>query len=115
MSFFEENAYQDVPRDDSSNWNFVMGNGEGEIDVHVMTLDAEGNGIYGPVKRGISYPAYAFECLGSIAGLKVRCISAEYHLVSHTGYALRDKDFHDVGRLCERFGLEPPNDYKNDL
>ena len=89
-----------------------MGDAHGnEIDVHVVTFDTEGNGVYGPVENGF-YPAPAFKGSGSIAGKRVRCLTPEYQLRSHTGYQPRNKDVEDVRRLCDRFGLELPREYK---
>src|SRR6266540_3532896 len=45
--------YREVPRDDTSPWNFVLGdNKEREVDVHVIVFDVDGNGLYGPIEKG---------------------------------------------------------------
>lgn len=45
--------YADVERDDTSAWNFVLGDNKGrEVDVHAIVFDKEGNGLYGPKKKG---------------------------------------------------------------
>src|SRR3990167_7415680 len=62
----ERQGYQDVLRDDTSAWNFVLGDTQGRlVDVHAVTLDAEGNGLYGPPEKGVMYPA------GSLTGTGV--------------------------------------------
>ena len=44
----EAQGYKDVERDDTSAWNFVLGDSSGhEVDVHAITFDDEGNGLYG--------------------------------------------------------------------
>jgi lincosamide nucleotidyltransferase A/C/D/E len=106
-------GYKDVPRDDTRECNFVLGDDKGrEVDVHVVVFDKEGNGIYGPIDGGVMYPTYAFGAMGKIHGESVRCLSPEYQVVSHTGYKLREKDRQDVKVLCEKFDIEPPVDYK---
>ena len=106
----EEQGYGDVERDDTSPWNFVLGDDRGhEVDVHVFVFDSEGNGVYGP--RGEVYPAAALSGTGRIQGCGVRCISAEFLIKFHTGYELHETDFRDVSALCERFGIEYPEEY----
>ena len=108
----ESQGYRDVARDDTSPWNFVLGDGKGhEVDVHAIVFDAEGNGIYGPVEKGVMYPAASLSGSGAIDGRTVKCIAAEYMVKFHTGYRLRERDFRDVSALCERFGVDYPEDY----
>src|SRR3990167_9993219 len=39
-------GYQNIERNDTSDWNFVLGNDKGyEVDVHVIIFDDHGNGI----------------------------------------------------------------------
>ena len=69
-------GYVDVPRDDTCWYNFVLGDRLGhEVDFHLVTFDAAGNGVYGSPRKGECYPAYAFDAEGSIAGRPVlaRC------------------------------------------
>ncbi len=104
-------GYGDVPRDDTRPWNFVMGDKKGhEVDFHVVLVDDHGNGVYGP--GNFVYPAAALAGIGSIAGCQVNCIAPEFMVQFHTGYPLREKDFHDVWALCQRFGLEMPGEYR---
>ncbi|MGB8644839.1 MAG: aminoglycoside nucleotidyltransferase [Anaerolineae bacterium] len=108
----EAQGYRDVPREDTSPWNFVLGDQAGRlVDVHAVTLDAEGNGLYGPIEKGVMYPAGSLTGTGVLAGRTVRCISPEYLVRFHTGYKLRESDFHDVSVLCERFGIDYPEEY----
>ncbi|MBI4202853.1 MAG: nucleotidyltransferase family protein [Chloroflexi bacterium] len=108
----EAQGYRDVERDDTSPWNFVLGDGDGhEVDVHAIVFDAAGNGLYGPAQRGVMYPAASLTGTGSIDGRPIRCISPEWLVKFHTGYKLKDSDFHDVTALCERFGIAYPQEY----
>lgn len=107
--FLESSGYKPVKRDDTRDWNFVLGNTQGNlIDVHVIIFDEAGNGIYGPAENGVYYPANSLLAEGSIDGVKVRCLTAQYQVQSHTGYAWSEKDFQDVTALCERFNLPMP-------
>jgi lincosamide nucleotidyltransferase A/C/D/E len=57
------------------------------------------------------YPAASLTGTGIVNGHTVKCISPEYMVKFHTGYKLRDRDFKDVLALCERFGIELPEEY----
>lgn len=92
---------------------FVLGDDRGrEIDVHVIVLDGQGDGIYGPPARGEKYPAASLKGSGSIKGRRVRCISPEWTVRFHSGYELKDKDFQDVSALCGKFGSDLPQKYQ---
>jgi lincosamide nucleotidyltransferase A/C/D/E len=84
---------------------FVLRNGVGhELDVHVVVFDANGYGI--PAwNADVIYPPDAFAGRGVIVGTPVRCLSAQMQMATHTGYALQAKDFQDLRRLHERFGI----------
>jgi lincosamide nucleotidyltransferase A/C/D/E len=107
----EMQGYKDVPRDDTSVWNFVLGDNNGRlVDVHAVTLDAEGNGLYGPPEKGVMYPAGSLTGIGVVNGHTVKCISVEYMVKFHTGYKLRESDFKDISALCARFGIDYPEE-----
>ena len=105
--------YHDVPRDDTKLWNFVLGDDhDRRVDIHAIVFDATGIGILGPPENGNAYPAGSLDGSGVIAGRTVRCIAPEFLVQFHTGYPIRDSDRHDVGLLCERFGLPLPEGYR---
>jgi lincosamide nucleotidyltransferase A/C/D/E len=105
-------GYSDVPRGDSSAWNFVLGDKQGHlIDFHVIVLDEYGNGIYGPKENGNMYPVSSLTGIGRIDGQEVKCISPEDMVKFHTGYEVDENDYRDVLALCEKFGLALPSDY----
>ena len=57
VELLEKQGYQNVPRDDTSPWNFVLGDSKNhEIDFHVIVIDDKGNGIYGPPR--CAHPEY---------------------------------------------------------
>jgi lincosamide nucleotidyltransferase A/C/D/E len=110
-----DRCFEQIPRDDTRPWNFVLGNGDGlEVDVHAFTFDENGNGVYGPPENGDYYWADALTGEGVIEGRPVRCISPEWLVRWHTGYELKETDFHDVRALCQRFGIELPDEYRLD-
>ena len=111
--FLEEHGYKDVPRGDTTYFNFVLGDDKGhQVDFHVIVFDKNGNGIYGPKEKGIMYPAASLKGTGVIDGHEVKCISPEYMIKFHTGYTLREVDFIDVRALCKKFKLDPPQEYR---
>ena len=105
----EGEGYREVPRDDTSPWNFVLGDDQGrEVDVHAVVFDSKGNGLYGPAEKGVMYPAGSLDGAGLIEGKTVRCIAPEWMIRFHSGYVLKDKDTWDVAALCEKFGIDNP-------
>ena len=108
-----ERGYEPVPRDDTRAWNFVLGDDRGhEVDLHVIVLDGQGNGVYGPVERDDVFPASALNGSGTLGARNVACISPEWLVRFHTGY---ETDWADVSALCERFDLPIPDDYRRFL
>jgi lincosamide nucleotidyltransferase A/C/D/E len=108
----QERGYKDIKVEIARDWNFVLGDEHGrEIDVHVIEVDRQGDGIYGPPESGEKYPAASLIGTGLIEGRRVRCISPEWMVKFHSGYALKEKDFQDVSALCKKFGIELPQEY----
>ena len=108
----KEQGYKDIKQDDTSSWNFVLGDDRGhKVDVHVIVFNVEKNGMYGPLEKGTMYPAASLIGKGIINGHTVKCISPEYMVKFHTGYKPRDNDFRDVLALCERFNIDSPREY----
>ena len=106
-ALLEARGYRDVPRDDTWECNFVLGDARGrQIDVHSYTFDAEGNLVY-----GVPYPSDSLTGNGRILWHRVQCISPEWLVKFHTGYQLDENDYHDVRALCEHFGIEMPAEY----
>jgi lincosamide nucleotidyltransferase A/C/D/E len=102
------NGYHDVPRDDTRDCNFVLGDAHGhQVDVHSYTFDANGTHIY-----GVPYPALSLTGRGSIDGYPVTTITAEWMVKFHSGYVLDENDYRDVRALCETFGIELPEEYR---
>lgn len=107
-ALLEARGYQDVPRDDTWECNFVLGDEQGhQIDIHSYTFDAAGNCIF-----GVPYPADSLTGTGSVKGKSVKCISPEWMVKFHTGYKLDENDYRDVKALCQRFGIDVPVEYE---
>jgi lincosamide nucleotidyltransferase A/C/D/E len=106
--------YREIKLEIARPHNFVLGDARAhEIDVHVIVMDDDGNGIYGPPEKGEMYPAAALTGQGTINGQPVRCISPEWTIKFHSGYELKEKDFKDVAALCEKFGITLPEEYRS--
>jgi lincosamide nucleotidyltransferase A/C/D/E len=82
------NGYRDVERDDTTKWNFVLGDDRGhEVDFHTFVLDGSGN-----VVEGVKYPKGSLTGVGRINGIAVRTIDPEQLVKFHSGYKLKEKD-----------------------
>jgi len=111
-NLLEQNGYIETRPEDAKPWNFVLADRNArEVDVHVIVLDADGNGLYGPIEKGVMYPAASLAGTGTIDEHPVRCISPEWMVKFHSGYELEEKDFKDVLALCETFGIPLPEEY----
>ena len=107
-ALLEARGYQDVPRDDTRDCNFVLGDDQGRLfDIHSCTFDEAGNNIF-----GVEYPYDSLMGSGSINGYPVRCITPDWMVKFHVGYKLDENDYHDTRLLCERFGIDLPSEYE---
>lgn len=105
----ESLGFQDVPRDDTRECNFVLSDTEGrQIDIHTFELDADGHNTY-----GVAYEAAHFGGQGTIAGQRVNCINPETLVSFHAGYELDDDDHHDVMLLCEKLNIPVSEEHRN--
>jgi len=108
----EAQGYEETKLDIARPHNFVLAdNCNHEIDIHVIKLNDEGDGIYGPAENRELYPAASLTGKGKIGNLEVNCISPEYVVKFHRGYDLKEKDYKDVLAVCKKFDLEIPNEY----
>ena len=82
------------------------------MDFHVILLDQQGRGVYGPAENGEFYPAEALAGTGSVNGRTVACITPEWVVRFHTGYEVDATDRADVLALCERFDIPIPDEYR---
>lgn len=88
--------------------------GDRRIDIHPVMFDCEGGGLQRqPDGSDFRYPPEGLTGTGIIAGRAVRCLTAELQLRCHLAYEPDEDDRHDVRLLCDRFGLAPPDTYKD--
>ena len=91
--------------------SFVMADAAGiEVDVHAVTFDGEGNGVY-RMQNGEDwiYPAEGFKGRGLIGEMSVCCLTPTTQVLCHAhGYPPTAKDVLDMELLRERFGVELP-------
>ncbi len=107
-ALLEARGYKDVPRPDTRDCNFVLGDSLGHlIDFHTYTYDEQGRLVF-----GLPYPLDSLNGMGSIKGYPVKCITPEWLVKFHTGYQFDENDYHDVKALCQRFGIEMPAEYE---
>jgi len=106
-AILEALRYRDVPRDDTRDCNYVLGDEQGHlVDIHTYTFDDAGQIIF-----GVAYPFDSLRGSGSIAGFPVTCITPEWMLKFHSGYELDLNDYLDVKALCDHFGFDLPAEY----
>lgn len=111
--YLQDKGFREIIRGDTTAWNFVLGDDQGHwVDFHVIELDQNGDGIYGPEENGDIYPKASLEGKGKIDGVEVNCISPEWLVKFHTGYDLRPIDYHDVSKLCQKFHIRIPEAYE---
>lgn len=77
-----------------------------EIDLHPLVFAPDGSALQASPDAGrpFHYPAECFTT-GTVAGVRVPCLSAEQQVAFHQGYEPADRDLHDMARLRERFGI----------
>lgn len=97
----------------ATSWNFLLAHPQGAVvDLHVIVLDAEGNGVLGRPENGNAFPARSLTGRGTLGGRGVDCVSAEWAVRFHDAYRGDADDRADVRALCDRFGLEIPDQYR---
>lgn len=102
-----------VAQESATAWNFLLASESGAVvDVHVVVLDADGNGILGQPDAGDVYPAASLTGRGRLGGRAVDCIAAPWAVRFHDRYPGDADDRTDVRALCDRFRLEVPEQYQ---
>ncbi len=97
-------GFVDIPTDDRTDRNFVMGHQtHGTIDFHVVELTEDGGAVYRPREIDWIISESELNAVGYIGEREVRCLSADYQVRSHAGYTLQDTDFADMRALQEKF------------
>ncbi len=103
----EARGFCEVPRDDSWECNYVLGDAAGrQVDIHTFTFDAGGRHVF-----GVAYPIDSLKGSGSILGCAVKCITPDWLVKFHSGYRLDEDDYRDVRALCRKFKIALPAEY----
>ncbi len=103
-------------RDDGP-YNAVYANNAGLlVDLHAYDdattiVGSDGIERHGP--NGLAYEAGGFCGAGTIDGVAVSCMSAQFQMRSHTGYDFDANDRHDVMQLHRRFAIPLPIEYQS--
>ena len=106
-------GYDDVPRDDTQPWNFVLGDDAGhEVDFHLIDIQPDGTGDYGPPEVQLRFPADTLLTSTELCGRLVLAVPPHRLVEFHTGYEPDDDDRADVLALCEQFGIDVPPVYR---
>lgn len=100
-------GYKVVQTNDKTEWNYVLGDGQSLIDVHVFGFDEAGNNVY-----GTKYPKDSLTGTGKINGQTVCCISPEWAVQFKSHPKQGEVDRFDQDRLCQKYGLTKPPLYK---
>lgn len=80
-----------------------------QVDVHPVTFDGDGDGLYQmPGGETWNYSAAGLAGTGSIGGRPVRCLTPQLQMLAHAGYELTERDREEIRILHERFGVDPP-------
>ncbi|MEE1737945.1 amino acid transporter [Streptomyces sp. BE147] len=100
---------------DGGPFNWVLSDtADRRVDVHLVDLsttllDERGEPVHGP--NGLAHPVGSLDGTGTVLGRTVACVTAEFQVHSHTGYAIDDNDIRDVLALHRRFGMPLPPPY----
>lgn len=104
-------GFKEIPRNDSWECHFVVEDDHGrQVDVHSCTFDENGKNIF-----GVDYPYESWQGSGTINGLSVRCVPADWMVKFHSGYKLDENDYRDVKALCDHFRFDIPSEYQKFL
>ena len=107
------NGFERIDEASAPSWNFLLAHpGGAVVDLHVIVLDAHGNGVLSPPEQGNAYPAASLTGRGRVGHRTVDCIAAEWVIRFHDAYPGDADDRADVQALCERFGLPIPEQYR---
>lgn len=106
-------GFSPVGEEGARPWNFLLAHPDGAVvDLHVITFDADGNGVLGPATDASVYPAASLTGHGQLADRSVDCIVAEWVVAFHDTYPGDGDDRADVQALCQRFALAVPDQYR---
>ena len=100
-------GYKIVQTNDKTDWNYVLGDGRGLVDVHVFGFDETGHNVY-----GTKYPRDSLTGNGKINGVSVRCITPKWAIQFKSHPHQGEVDRFDQDKLLQKFSLSRPPIYK---
>jgi hypothetical protein len=77
-----------------------------QIDLHAISLHSDGGATPAYNGEGMTFSADDISGKGTIAGVRVRCLSVEMQFRGHTGYEFPERQTGDLELLRARFGVE---------
>lgn len=81
--------------------------GERDLTVTEARKDENGKNIF-----GVAYEPRHLTGTGTINDYPVKCIPANVMVEFHSSYELDENDYHDVKAICDRFGIDLPDEYQ---
>jgi lincosamide nucleotidyltransferase A/C/D/E len=113
LNVLDRDGFTRVGEETATAWNFLLAHPRGGVvDLHVIVLDADGDGVLGAAGAGNAYPAASMAGRGRLSGRAVDCVAAQWAVRFHDEYPGDADDCSDVRALCDRFGLEVPEQYR---
>ncbi len=118
--YFFDRGFKPSEEESSTWWHFLLENTDSIVDIHVIDFDSSGRGVYGPPENGAVFPADAFTGIGHVNDVEVLCLSADYRVlcltvaygvITRTGYTLKETDYQDIEKLCNKFNIDMPPEY----
>lgn len=105
---WEENCLAVDTLGNETDTAFFLQDADGrQLDVHAIRLDDSGNALPAWQEAdGFIVKKQDLAGKGWIAGFAVQCITPEMQMICHAGYAVPDKQLHDLELLHEKFGVE---------
>jgi lincosamide nucleotidyltransferase A/C/D/E len=98
---------------EGSDWNLVFQHSSGQsADLHGFVLNEQKNGVLGDPANGDMYPVGSLNGIGTLGGIKVRCVAVQFVLNFRNSFVPCAVDHHDVEALCTRFGLPLPSRFQ---
>ena len=107
--YLELQGYKEIERDEDKKWDLVMGDDKGhEIEAHAFIFNNDGRVVEEECWDG--YSADSLTGKGIIDGVAVRCVSLDQLFKTKRNFKKSDEK--DIEALCEKFGIEYPEKYK---
>jgi lincosamide nucleotidyltransferase A/C/D/E len=107
--YLEAQGYKEIERDADKKWDLVMGDEQGyEIEVHAFEFNSDGQVVEEKCWDG--YSADSLAGTGVIDGQAVRCVSLDHLFKTKRNF--KESDAKDIAALCQKFGVEYPEKYK---